>query len=299
MTDAIAHRGPDGDGLLRRRRRVPRQPAPGDPRRRRRHAADGATRTARSSSSTTARPTTTPSCAGTCSPRGHRLHTTCDTELLPHLYEDEGIEFAARLNGIFAFALCDRKRRQLFLVRDPLGVKPLVYASDGERLAFGSEAKAVLASGLVARRARRGQPAPVDERPLRARRAHVLPRHPPPSARPRPRVRRRAAADLPLRDRRLDPGHRPVADRLDWRASATTTRGGRPAAAVRRARRRFALGRHRLQLDRRHAPPAPGRARSRPSASASTSRRTSSTMPASSPGPTAPTITSSCSTSRR
>jgi asparagine synthase (glutamine-hydrolysing) len=90
--------------------------------------------------------------------RGHRLRTHCDTEILPHLYEDEGIDFAARLNGIFAFALFDRARGKLFLVRDPLGVKPLVYSIRGSMLAFGSEAKAVLASGLV--------PAELDEASL-------------------------------------------------------------------------------------------------------------------------------------
>jgi asparagine synthase (glutamine-hydrolysing) len=81
--------------------------------------------------------------------RGHRLETRCDTEILPHLYEEEGIDFVNRLNGIFAFALWDRRRGTLFLVRDPVGVKPLVYAGRGPLLAFGSEAKAVLASGLV------------------------------------------------------------------------------------------------------------------------------------------------------
>jgi asparagine synthase (glutamine-hydrolysing) len=81
--------------------------------------------------------------------RGHRLTTTCDTEVLPYLYDEEGISFAARLNGIFAFALFDRRKRKLFLVRDPLGVKPVVYATRGKQLAFGSEAKAVLASGIV------------------------------------------------------------------------------------------------------------------------------------------------------
>ncbi len=82
--------------------------------------------------------------------RGHVLKTHCDTELIPHLYEEDGIDGAAQLNGIFAFALWDRRLRRLFLVRDPLGVKPLVYATKGSRLAFGSEAKAVLASGIIA-----------------------------------------------------------------------------------------------------------------------------------------------------
>ncbi len=81
---------------------------------------------------------------------GHQLHTSCDSEVLPYLYEHEGIGFAARLNGTFAFALYDRRARKLFLVRDPLGVKPVVYASERGCVAFGSEAKAVLASGLVA-----------------------------------------------------------------------------------------------------------------------------------------------------
>jgi asparagine synthase (glutamine-hydrolysing) len=80
---------------------------------------------------------------------GHTLHTSCDTEVLAHLYEEEGIGFAAKLNGIFAFALFDRRRRKLFVVRDPVGVKPVVYAVRGNQVAFGSEAKAVLASGIV------------------------------------------------------------------------------------------------------------------------------------------------------
>jgi asparagine synthase (glutamine-hydrolysing) len=82
--------------------------------------------------------------------RGHKLATHCDCEILPHLYEDEGIGFLSRLNGIFAFALYDRAKRALFLARDPLGVKPLVYTARDGKLAFGSEAKAVLASGLAA-----------------------------------------------------------------------------------------------------------------------------------------------------
>ena len=63
--------------------------------------------------------------------RGHVLKTGCDTEILPHMYEEFGVEFAARLNGIFAIALWDRVKRRLFLYRDPIGVKPLLYAVDG------------------------------------------------------------------------------------------------------------------------------------------------------------------------
>jgi asparagine synthase (glutamine-hydrolysing) len=81
--------------------------------------------------------------------RGHTLHTGCDTEILAHLYEEEGIGFAAKLNGIFAIALFDRRLRKLFVVRDPIGVKPVVYAVHGREVAFASEAKAVLASGIV------------------------------------------------------------------------------------------------------------------------------------------------------
>ncbi len=80
---------------------------------------------------------------------GHTLHTGCDTEILAHLYEEDGIGFAAKLNGIFAIALFDRRRQTLYVVRDPVGVKPVVYAVDGNRVAFASEAKAVLASGIV------------------------------------------------------------------------------------------------------------------------------------------------------
>jgi asparagine synthase (glutamine-hydrolysing) len=82
--------------------------------------------------------------------RGHKLTTHCDCEILPHLYEDEGTAFLSRLNGIFTFALYDKAKRTLLLVRDPLGVKPLVYTARDGKLAFGSEAKAVLASGLAA-----------------------------------------------------------------------------------------------------------------------------------------------------
>ena len=51
--------------------------------------------------------------------------------------------------GFFSIAIWDRKNRTLYLIRDPIGVKPLVYANVGNRLAFGSESKAILETGLV------------------------------------------------------------------------------------------------------------------------------------------------------
>ena len=230
--------------------------------------------------------------------RGHRLTTHCDTEVLPHLYEDEGIGFAARLNGIFAFALFDRARRRLFLVRDPLGMKPLVYAVRDGKLAFGSEAKAVLASGLVARRARRGEPAPVDERPLRPRRPHLLRGDPAPAARPRARVRRRASPAVRRTRRSTGPRTRPDPGRVDGGDPAPLPGGGQAPADLRRAGRRVAVGRGRLELRSWPCSAGPPAARSRPSASASTNRGTRPTTPGSWRGPSAPTITSWCCTSR-
>jgi asparagine synthase (glutamine-hydrolysing) len=79
---------------------------------------------------------------------GRRFHSQTDTEVILQQYEEEGPECLARLNGMFAFALLDRRRQKLLLARDHFGIKPLYYYQDGGRFVFGSEIKAILTSGI-------------------------------------------------------------------------------------------------------------------------------------------------------
>ncbi len=76
--------------------------------------------------------------------KGHTFKTKSDTEVIVHLYEEEGTSCVERLNGQFAFALWDGER--LFCARDPVGIKPFYYYHDRERFLFGSEPRAILAA---------------------------------------------------------------------------------------------------------------------------------------------------------
>jgi asparagine synthase (glutamine-hydrolysing) len=81
--------------------------------------------------------------------RGHRFATRCDTEIIPHLYEDAGAAFPERLRGKFGIALWDGRKQRAVVARDRLGVKPMYYAQADDVLVFASELKSLLASGLV------------------------------------------------------------------------------------------------------------------------------------------------------
>jgi asparagine synthase (glutamine-hydrolysing) len=76
--------------------------------------------------------------------KGHRFQSRTDTEVIIHLYEEEGTDAVKRLVGMFAFALWDERTQALILCRDHIGIKPLVYSWDGQALVFASEIKGIL-----------------------------------------------------------------------------------------------------------------------------------------------------------
>jgi asparagine synthase (glutamine-hydrolysing) len=154
MTDRIRHRGPDADGtyLQDYRLRPPYESMPG--------VALGHRRLSIIDLSTGGQPMSNED--GTVwivfngeaynyvdlrrrlEGAGHKFRTDSDTETIIHLYEDEGPECFAHLNGMFAVALWDANRRRLVLGRDRLGKKPLVYRHEPGRLLFASELKSLL-----------------------------------------------------------------------------------------------------------------------------------------------------------
>ena len=90
--------------------------------------------------------------------KGHTFYTRSDTEVIVHAYEQWGLDFVHRFNGQFAIALWDRNRKRLVLARDRLGVRPLFYRRQGNRLLFSSEIKGIFA--LPGRRAAARPPGP-------------------------------------------------------------------------------------------------------------------------------------------
>ena len=150
MTDILAHRGPDGEGfhvegsvgLGHRRLAIIDVSGGAQPMR----SADGTVAITYNGEIYNFR-----ELRSELEARGFLFRTTSDTEVVLHAYEAWGEAAVSRLRGMFAFAIADHRRRQLLLARDRVGIKPLVYASDGRCLRFGSEIKALLQDRDVSR----------------------------------------------------------------------------------------------------------------------------------------------------
>lgn len=76
--------------------------------------------------------------------QGHTFKSRTDSEVVLHLFEEEGLDFLQKIRGMFAFAIWNRKNKELLLVRDRVGIKPLYYYHDGRNFIFASELKAIL-----------------------------------------------------------------------------------------------------------------------------------------------------------
>ena len=81
--------------------------------------------------------------------KGYRFASNCDCEVILHGYMDQGIDFISNLNGMFAAALWDARKKTLFLIRDRLGIKPLYYTQTKDKFLFASELKALASCGDV------------------------------------------------------------------------------------------------------------------------------------------------------
>ena len=88
--------------------------------------------------------------------KGHSFKTKSDCEVIVHMYEESGPSFIEKLNGMFAFALYDKKKQLLLIARDRVGIKPMYFYNDERLIVFGSEIKGILASTEVQTREEEG-----------------------------------------------------------------------------------------------------------------------------------------------
>ena len=151
MTDAIAHRGPDGEGFYtdsfiglghRRLAIIDLTPAAHQPM---------VTRDGQFAISYNGEVYNFQEIRAELQSLGHQFHSRSDSEVILYAYSQWGAKCVERFNGMFAFAIWDKKRQELFLARDRYGIKPLYYTFRGSTLLFASEQKAILSHEAVDR----------------------------------------------------------------------------------------------------------------------------------------------------
>jgi len=151
MTDAIAHRGPDGEGFYtdsfiglghRRLAIIDLTPAGHQPM---------VTRDGQCAISYNGEVYNFQEIRAQLQSLGHQFHSRSDTEVILYAYSQWGPQCVERFNGMFAFAIWDKKRQELFLARDRYGIKPLYYTFAGSKLLFASEQKALLSHEALSR----------------------------------------------------------------------------------------------------------------------------------------------------
>ena len=264
MRDVITHRGPDEAGTLLRRAGGPR---PSPPEHRRPRLGPAAARQRRRLvqvvfngeiyNHAEIRPE--------LEAHGHDYRTRCDTETIVHAYEQWGDACVERFRGMFAFAIWDAQRQRLLLARDRMGIKPLYWTWSRNRLLFGSEIKAILESGLVARGGERPRDPGAPQHALPVGRRNAVQGHPSAAARARARVRARRGDDAAVVGRAGRASATPTIEGLsDAEARRAVPREARrrgpDAADGRRAARHVPLRRPRQQrhrgADGRHDRPA-------------------------------------------
>jgi len=84
--------------------------------------------------------------------RGHRFKSVSDTEVIIHQYEEDGERCVEKFNGMFGFAIWDKRKKQLFAARDRIGIKPVYYYFDGKKLLIASEIKAIIEDRSISRK---------------------------------------------------------------------------------------------------------------------------------------------------
>lgn len=148
MTDIIAHRGPDGEGQHidtviglghRRLSIIDLSPAGHQPMQ---------TRCERFTITYNGEVYNFKELRVQLETRGYHFHSNTDTEVVLNAFAEWGAKCVHKFNGMFAFAIWDTKEKKLFVARDRYGIKPLYYCKNGNNFVFGSEIKAIIASGL-------------------------------------------------------------------------------------------------------------------------------------------------------